>query len=453
MEIPKFEKPPSLDSAWYPRFETVGSFQAYEYLDGNKQYREDQKNKFLSGEIQNPNLDYPQLNDQVLGTKEQELLTLKKDILDNESHEIVKQTYRWRINEKIAEIRMLRATLKKDMNRFWRYSEFLYGKPSAEIFSYTTHHVLRSEIQTYLDSENPDLKRTAQELYDMLPTTLPEPAIITLPSQESMNKARTATLQEVNHLIAIESEKKNLDAVEIKEIFDQALSKLRAEGWQVTIDTSSKTGMSVNQESKQVKVPESRSTSIEALKTLIAHEIGTHVARRINGERTKLTLLGLGLDRYEQGEEGVATMREQAIRGKVTDFAGLDGHFAISLAAGLDGTPRNFREVYTIMEKYFLFRNLISGKDLAAAEQAAKTSAWNRCVRTFRGTDCATSGVCFTKDIVYRQGNIGVWEVIGKNPEELSRFSVGKYDPANSRHIWILDQLGITEKDLQSLSK
>ncbi len=62
------------------------------------------------------------------------------------------------------------------------------------------------------------------------------------------------------------------------------------------------------------------------------------------------------------------------------------------------------------------------------------------------------SGVCLTKDIIYRQGNIAVCQLLGKNPEELLRFSVEKYDPANPRHIWILDQLGITEKDLDHLN-
>lgn len=30
---------------------------------------------------------------------------------------------------------------------------------------------------------------------------------------------------------------------------------------------------------------------------------------------------------------------------------------------------------------------------------------------------------------------------------------IGKYDPGNSRHIWIIEQLGISENDLESLEK
>ena len=36
-----------LDDEWYERFREVGAFQDFEYLTGNKEFREDQKNKFL----------------------------------------------------------------------------------------------------------------------------------------------------------------------------------------------------------------------------------------------------------------------------------------------------------------------------------------------------------------------------------------------------------------------
>lgn len=200
-------------------------------------------------------------------------------------------------------------------------------------------------------------------------------------------------------------------------------------------------------------IPESRSLVKDKVTGLIVHEVGTHVARRINGERSRLKLLSIGLDRYEPGDEGVATMREQALSQKVDDFSGLDGHLAIGLALGLDGQPRDFRQVNEILGKYYLIRNLLSGKTFTEAQEKANNSAWSRSVRTFRGTDCKTPGVCFTKDIIYRQGNIGAWEIIKKKPDEMARFNIGKYDPSNSRHLWILEQLGITDTDLATLEE
>jgi hypothetical protein len=131
----------------------------------------------------------------------------------------------------------------------------------------------------------------------------------------------------------------------------------------------------------------------------------------------------------------------------------LDGYLAIGLAYGLDGKPRDFRQVYSIIENYFYLKKLTSGKTVEEAKKGAQTSAWNRTVRTFRGTDCKTPEVCFTKDMVYREGNIAVWDILKTKPEEFLKFSLGKYDPANKRHLWILSELGISDKDLDSLEE
>lgn len=157
----------------------------------------------------------------------------------------------------------------------------------------------------------------------------------------------------------------------------------------------------------------------------------------------------MGLDRSLRGEEGVATYREQRILG-MEDFAGLDGHLAISLASGINGKKRNFREVFEILKAFYF---ISSKKEKSEALKSAVNSAWDQCVRTFRGTTCQTPGACLTRDIVYREGNIGIWNVAKNNPAEIKRFSIGKYDPANPRHIWILEQLGITDSDLDSLER
>jgi hypothetical protein len=65
---------------------------------------------------------------------------------------------------------------------------------------------------------------------------------------------------------------------------------------------------------------------------------------------------------------------------------------------------------------------------------------------------CKTPGACFTKDIIYREGNIAIWETLYKNIPEMQRWNVGKYDPSNPRRIWVLDQLGITDTDLEKLN-
>lgn len=448
-KIKSYEARTSLDAQWYERFEAVAAFQAYEYLDGDKDARAAQKKAFLSGEIRNPTLDYPKIDPAKLVAIEEALDALQRDIDLNETNDIVKQVYRWRINEKIGELRVLSAAANGKMRQFKRYSEFVYGTPSPEVFAYTVQN-LKDATAPQVHSEDSIIAAAAQDLVAVLPTDLKAESIGGLPSEVEVGTVRTQTLSELSRLLP-ESARlpdEKLSAGDIKIIFDQALLHLQADGWTVVLDTSSKTGISVDQEKKTVKIPESRQAAFAKVQTLVAHEIGTHVARRLNGERSRLQLLGLGLDRYERGEEGVATAREQALSGPVTDFAGLEGHLAIGLAYGVDGQPRDFRDVYDVLVKHHYLKELMGGKTTEEALAAAQTSAWNRAVRTFRGTDCATPGVCFTKDIIYREGNIGVWDVVKTNHAELVRFSVGKYDPTNDRHIWVLDQLGITNEDL-----
>ncbi len=438
------------DEAYYDDFSKVASFEAYEYLAGNKEYREEQKHKFLAGETENPVLDYPDIDLDKIDDFETSLVSQKNNLLKNEQNEVVKQAYRWRINEKIAEARMLKAAATGNMHRFKRYCEFIYGNPSREIFAYTICSITEN-AQKCVDSDNQSLGQAAKELIDALPE-LQKPAITELPDEPTIGVARHETMDELGDLINIPPELKQLNAKQIQDVFSEAIQKVGDENWKVVIDEkTSKTAISVSQEKMRVNIPAERSVTRNKLAGLVLHEIGTHVARRVNGERSKLKLLGLGLDRYD--DEGVATMREQAIAGKVDDFRGIDGFLAIGLATGADGQPRDFRQVYDILEKYYLFNNIKSGKDYSEAYKKAQETSWNRAIRTFRGTDCKTPGVCFTKDIIYRNGNIGVWEVIKNNPEEMMRFNIGKYDPANERHIWILEQLGISDQDLSNLEK
>ena len=106
-----------LDTDWYLRFVTAGSFAAYEYLDGDKAYREGQRQQFEAGNIENPSLDYPKVDTAVLDTREAELLQLKQDMPSSETNETVRQTYRWKINEKVAELRMLKTTREMEVLR------------------------------------------------------------------------------------------------------------------------------------------------------------------------------------------------------------------------------------------------------------------------------------------------------------------------------------------------
>lgn len=433
-ELPvKQEKENAIDKKWFEKIVDLANFADFEYLDGNKELRETQKKLFLKGEVTQPDFDYPELDRFDFKGREDGLLNLKKEILSQEKDTVLAQTYRWKINEKLAEIRMLKACQESDDKKFSRYSEFIYGKPDLEVFKYTLQKVIKV-AEKAKDSEQEMIAGAARRILN----ELGEISLETKISKESLGAEKLKSLKEEGEY----------SSYEIAWAFYGALGSFKENGWNVKVDSESgSTAVHVSQESKDVVVPESRSLKFSKLKALIAHEIGTHVNRRENGYRSKLSLLSLGLDRYSKGEEGVARYEEQNILG-ASDFAGFEGHLAISLAKGVDGKPRAFREVFSILRDYSFIN---SKKEVHEAWKNAQDSAYKNCVRTFRGTTCQTPGACFTKDIVYREGNIGVWNIIKENPEEEKKFMIGKYDPANARHIWILEQLGISEHDLEQL--
>jgi hypothetical protein len=150
-----------LDKQWYPRFEALASFQAYEYFDGDKLHREEEKRKFLAGEIEVPSLDYPKLNIADLDKKERSLIQLKTDIIREEGNIEVQWTYRWRINEKIAEVRLMRAAALGDMSHFKRYTEFVYGQPESDFFLYALQSI-RDLATKHIGSQNPEISTAAR---------------------------------------------------------------------------------------------------------------------------------------------------------------------------------------------------------------------------------------------------------------------------------------------------
>ncbi|MBD3362672.1 DUF1704 domain-containing protein [Candidatus Dojkabacteria bacterium] len=444
-------QPEKLDQDWFTLYEEYRPNEPYDYFFGEKEKREQQKQKFLAGEVRNPTFDYPRLSIPQLIQTEENLLALKKALIDAEENEIVKEAYRWKLNSEIMSVRLIMASATGDMEMFKKYTEAVYGEPSMDIFAHFVNRI-RTELNQDEETANEELAEAIHNLKSVLPEELPKAKIITLPSEEVVKKAQKQTLDEMQKLIELTRDKKYYSPVDIQKEFRRAIETLNADKWDVVIDDeTNRTALAVSSKDEKVYVPANRATVHDELQELILHEIGTHVKRRVEGERSKLMLLGSGLDRHEKGGEGVATMREQALRGKVKSFAGEELHFAISLAYGLDGNPRDFRDVFEVMTKLYEYKFIKNGINKKLAKIAAEDNAWKTCTRVFRGTDCKTPGTAFTKDIIYAKGNIDIWNVIQTNPDEMMRFSIGKYDPANPRHVWLLDQLGINEQDLKDM--
>ncbi|MEI6462503.1 MAG: hypothetical protein WCO33_02430 [bacterium] len=477
------------DIKWYDRFVKVGSFQAYEYFEGGTE-RSTQRTEFITNDqIQAPDLKYPKLKLDELNARSTELRALKEEIQTQEENYVVRLTYQWKINEKLAEVEMLKTTLamknpsntpeeKARLERnFRKYTEFIYGKPDKATFDTVVNQV-RAKFEDIIakEPETSTMRKYAIEALRTLPNNAnPEVRAIAY-NDRALDLLKVDTDKRLNALY--DSSKlgddpyKEVSSDLIVEVFTEALANLHADGWKVITPKDGRSNVSVDQENKLVKVPEDsvRKYTVKDLRSLLAHEIVTHVANRTNGEKgipginARMLILGVGADRYEAGEEGVAVGREASLdKSKIEITDGYEGYIAIGLAYGLDGEgkQRNFREVYESIKAMFIVDEFIDNKKKQEQNQKSDEAcindglkyAFNRCVRSFRGTNCDAKGIVFTKDIIYRDGTIRVFDVINENSGEIIRFSIGKHDPSNARHWWILSEMGITEEALRSLSQ
>lgn len=421
-----------LDAEIFSRFSSVGNFQAYEYLNDKKETRAEQKNSFFETGI-SPDLRYPNINPEKLSEQKQMLELLSDDIShDKETHPVVINAYIPKIQEKISEIDLLLAAHNVDMNAFAQATESVYGKPDVDIFASDLFNLHKTcgDMQEHVDSvnflqKNIDFSYMQQEDNSSNDETV---ALVKRDTQELLESLHDQIQEQVSY-----------DSDAIMSIFCQSLEALPNNKWSVEIREGSSAAISANQEQQKIYIPKERVIPYDKLKGLLVHEVGTHVARRINGEGTKLQLLGLGLDHYEQGEEGVATMRESIFTDPSTHIARSDTHLLIALALGYDGQKRAFKEIYDIAYNLNIVRDVQFKRKVN--DKTNKSAAWNKTVRIFRGTDCKTPGVCFTKDMIYHKGNRQVWQRLADHPEEISQLNMGKYDPANEKHLAILDEL------------
>lgn len=89
-----------------------------------------------------------------------------------------------------------------------------------------------------------------------------------------------------------------------------ALEKYGFSSWEVEI-TDMTARMSVNSLLKKVKINKISKFSKEGIKSLIIHEIGSHVFRNMNGEKQPYQLFQFGFPNYLDTEEGLAIWNEK----------------------------------------------------------------------------------------------------------------------------------------------
>ncbi len=485
-----------IDEKWYQKLEQFPSTELFAWFGLNKndsensKQRKELKENFLKAiESQNESffesdkfkITYPfiESKDKSFFTDNIKLLEeLKKEINLNETNDSIKKLYIFKIDQKINEFNALLAIKNHDQKKFSEYSEKIYGSPNKSFFDQARNELLKN-IAPYLGSSNNQIKTIAQQLTENLEKNLNKEDVFQIPdfvfevkdlANISKKTAEYVSFSSAN--LGFLNAKEIFKAGAAKSIFNQELKKLGAindtpNSWQVEINEGVQS-FSVNQKDRVVTLPASIFMNYKEITSLAEHEINTHVKRGFQGENSILKLLRLGLssrggrDAYERSEEGIAVYNEQKVTGSKT-IRGLN-YIAVSFAKGLDGEPKNFKQVFEILKNAYFFDSIkninIESKDSQEQKEIinsnlkkAENSAYEFAYRTFRGTDFNNKqGYCFTKDIVYREGSIGIWQLIErqkniKSPNQLKEFirtfTLGKWDPTNSDQYYLLSELNV----------
>jgi hypothetical protein len=396
------------------------------------------KDAFLAGDVREPNLQY---GDIPLYALDIDRLLDFEAIVRTFDNELVRRAYLPKIELLQQTYRLLDAAARGDDETVFEASRAKYGLPRDDLF----HFCLR-DLNTRLDlvqASFGDDPRVARALEVLRPTT-----VLVANTTYPWDEFPFPEVPEQTGAVCT--------AQEIKMLCEEAFTTYGIVGWQAVVEApGERMTFNTNQALRTVFIPSDTDLSLRKypmtrmyVDALIAHEIGTHVVRRENGDASPLGLLGIGLANYLRGEEGVATYAEHKVEG-TRHFAGMFGYLSVAWAVGLDGTPRTFRGLFEVLVPYMVVSGLEHALayglpvDLDVLEARSARKAWARALRIFRGTTGTTPGCCFTKDIVYLEGNIAIWQLVHKDPGSAATFHLGKYDPTNAEHVAILRDLGM----------
>lgn len=302
----------------------------------------------------------------------------------------------------------------------------LYGAPKDAFFAHVVSRVRDVLARPYVRASQAAHRRL-DTLFSRIVSLPDSVEALSLPIQEGMGST-------------------SADAKMARAIFDAVLAKYGIHGWNISCGGKERRQhFVVNAHQRIIYIPDDEALAARkspltelGIRALAEHEIGVHVRRSCEAEKQPLMLLRIGLAGYLRGEEGLASYVQQKIEGG-SEYSGFDRYLAASLAIGIDGVPRDFRSVYSIMRDYYV----LTLSDTEARVSSACEAAWQTCMRIFRGSTGEGAGTILTRDIVYLEGNIGIHNLLKKTPHVYDSLFIGKFDPLNSSHVSALTGLGI----------
>lgn len=303
----------------------------------------------------------------------------------------------------------------------------IYGMPDKEVYMDILSHLLKVIRPEDMQSrEAEDYSR----LTELLPELPEDGRDLYTPSQELFSRVHDAALEFYAPFLRHIPEGDTFGMQDICRISEEILTAElggAASRWSVVFDRD-RAYACVDQLARTIRFPGKRNVPAytrEKLISLIIHEVGVHVLRELVYDDITIEPLRTGLPGYEEIDEGIAKVMEQAVTGRF-EHSGLYHHVSIGLAVfyGL-----GFREIYEIQRRIFRLAGLTEG------------AAYDSVQRALRGTNRLPN----CKDLVYFNGTLKIWDHIAANIDSPTLFDdlllSGKtniFDPDHRRLIYHL---------------
>lgn len=381
-------------------------------VPGNK---EAERERYLTGEISQPDHQYPGLADINDGMIEQHRQA-GRDLLENPELPLkYRQTYEQVVGASLDRASMLkcmrefkltaspeeRQRLKEE---FMLYNERLFGVPDEKVY----RSILKEKIKTIQAKELTG--RTAALREEMLAQVGDVSGWETVerfrPSHETVAWAHTLfTSLFENMLRHVPEDQEKFDIHAMKAVFEAVFREEFGEaaaGWMVSIEPAA--NITVKASEKRVVIPDNRRpVSRKELRELVCHELGIHFLRSVMGGETDLEPLAIGIEGYYNPEEGMGSGTAQALAGQYSE-AGIPAYLTIG-AMYFDGM--NFNETVNLKWKLAALEAAKPDQDLDESTIAAKRGqAYDGVNRITRGTD----ELPWFKDLGYYDGGKKFWQ-------------------------------------------
>jgi hypothetical protein len=372
---------------------------------------------FVQGDSEYPHFLYPStVNQQVITTR---LASLQRDLkLVSKNDTEAASFLKWRLAETELLDRFWKAyesgqvVSPKQVKSYQKDQVELYGRPNHSLFAGILAYVKTLAIQ----SNSPQKIGLYTEIEELLGHS--EHGLLYMPQPEIFKhyqKLFALAFPALYEVIQAIEPQKSYDPEQIETIFEEALKSVGADkmGWKIRMINGG-ANVVVSKHRREVMISNQLSPRTpNRLKQMVAHEIGCHVQRGLSDARQNMTT-GFG-----EHDEGLAIVLEQLLASRFV-YKRATRYLAVCLGLGIDGTQRNFRQVYEIIWRTMVIRG--------ASKKEAKERAFYECARVFRGGLPMVPGMVYIKDKVYLESNLLVWQNLAERPlepEDFHRLFIG----------------------------